>query len=633
MEELKEDIKKIIVSLVLFIAGTVVYKGFDIKYGIILLAVAYVIAGFELYKEAIEGLIHGEVFGEEFLMVVATLGAIVCKEYTEAVAVLLFFMVGEAFEEYAEDKSRKSIESLMEIRPDFARVIREGKEEETEPSNVHTGDIISVNAGERIPLDGIIIEGNSTLDTSALTGESLPASVAEGNNVSSGCINLSGVLKIKVTSEFENSTVSNILRLVEEASDKKSKSEQFITKFARVYTPVVVLSAVLLAVIGSIITKRPTEWIYRAMSFLLISCPCALVISVPLSFFGGIGGAGKKGVLIKGGNYMDTLTKVNTLVMDKTGTLTKGFFEINSVVSSDFFESEYKEGAKEKLLEYAAVLESISNHPIAVSIVKSFSGEIDKNRIGDAKEYAGKGVGAVLDGIQCYAGNRKLMLEVLKDEQKALIENINSDATTVFLSVDGIFAGYVTVADKVKEGAAEFVKNAKANGINRIVVLTGDNKATAEKVCDELGISDVYAELFPADKVSTLEKVMRETTDGKVAFVGDGINDAPVLARADIGIAMGGMGSDAAIEASDVVIMTDELSKIFTALKVSKKTISIAKENIVFAISVKILVLILAAVGIATMWAAVFADVGVTVLAVLNSFRAMWGKNKSNRVI
>lgn len=633
MEELKEDIKKIIVSLVLFIAGTVVYKGFDIKYGIILLAVAYVIAGFELYKEAIEGLIHGEVFGEEFLMVVATLGAIVCKEYTEAVAVLLFFMVGEAFEEYAEDKSRKSIESLMEIRPDFARVIRDGKEEETEPSNVHTGDIISVNAGERIPLDGIIIEGNSTLDTAALTGESLPVSVAEGNNVSSGCINLSGVLKIKVTSEFENSTVSNILRLVEEASDKKSKSEQFITKFARVYTPVVVLSAVLLAVIGSIITKRPTEWIYRAMSFLLISCPCALVISVPLSFFGGIGGAGKKGVLIKGGNYMDTLTKVDTLVMDKTGTLTKGFFEINSVVSSDFFESEYKEGAKEKLLEYAAVLESISNHPIAVSIVKSFSDEIDKNRIGDAKEFAGKGVGAVLDGKQCYAGNRKLMLEVLKDEQKALIENINSDATTVFLSVDGIFAGYVTVADKVKEGAAEFVKNAKTNGINRIVVLTGDNKATAEKVCNELGISDVYAELFPADKVSTLEKVMRETTDGKVAFVGDGINDAPVLARADIGIAMGGMGSDAAIEASDVVIMTDELSKIFTALKVSKKTISIAKENIVFAISVKILVLILAAVGIATMWAAVFADVGVTVLAVLNSFRAMWGKNKSNRVI
>lgn len=631
-DELKEAIRKIAISLFFFIAGTIVYKGLNSNYGLVLLAVAYLVAGFELFKEAFEGLIHGELLDEDFLMVVATIGAIVCKEYVEAVAVLLFFLVGEAFEDYATDKSRESIEALMEIRPDFARIITFDEEKEVEPSEVHIGDCILVKPGERIPLDGTVIRGESSLDTAALTGESLPVLVSEGRSVSSGCINLSGTLEIKVASEYENSTVAGILKLVGAASEKKSKSEQFITKFARVYTPVVVGIAVILAVTGSVITKKPMEWIYRAMSFLLISCPCALVISVPLAFFGGIGGAGKRGVLIKGGNYMDTLSKVDTLVLDKTGTLTKGAFEISSIVPSDFYVIKYDGDAKKKLLEFTALAESNSNHPIALSIVRGFEGNVDRGVITDSKEYAGKGVEVTAFGNKYYAGNKNLMAEVLSKSQKEFINSVPDGDTTVFLAENDSFAGYITVTDAAKEGAAEFVKSAGKEGIRRIVMLTGDNESTAKKVCESLGITEYYANLFPADKVSVLEKVM-ENNVGKVAFVGDGINDAPVLKRADIGIAMGGMGSDAAIEASDVVIMTDELSKIFTALKVSKKTISIAKENIVFAIFVKILVLILAAVGIATMWAAVFADVGVTVLAVLNSFRAMWGKNKSNRVI
>ena len=584
---------------------------------IALFIISYIIVGGDVVKRAVKNIFKGQVFDENFLMSIATIGAFFIGEYPEGVAVMLFYQVGELFQSYAVGKSRKSIASLMDIRPDYANVKKGDELVKVDPDEVQIGDIIVIKAGEKIPLDGKVIEGSSMIDTSALTGESVPREVEVGSDILSGCININGVITAEVTKEFGESTVSKILDLVENASSKKSNSEQFITKFARYYTPVVVIIAVFLAIIPPLVIDGATfsDWIYRALAFLVVSCPCALVISIPLSFFGGIGGASKKGILVKGSNYLEALAQTEIVVFDKTGTLTKGVFNVQEI---------HPEGvSKEELLELTAYVESYSNHPISLSLKRAYGKEIDNGRISDVEEISGHGVIATVDGKKVMAGNIKLMkmmdIPYFKGE---LI------GTAVHVAVNNKYIGYILIADEVKEDSAQAIKELKAANIKQTVMLTGDNKSVGSKVAKELGLDKVYAELLPADKVEKLEELFsQKSTKGKLAFVGDGINDAPVLARADIGIAMGGLGSDAAIEAADIVIMTDEPSKIATAMKISKKTLKIANQNIVFAIGIKIIVLILSAFGIATMWAAIFADVGVTIIAVLNAFRALNVKN------
>ena len=584
---------------------------------IALFIISYIIVGGDVVKRAVKNIFKGQVFDENFLMSIATIGAFFIGEYPEGVAVMLFYQVGELFQSYAVGKSRKSIASLMDIRPDYANVKKGDELVKVDPDEVQIGDIIVIKAGEKIPLDGKVIEGSSMIDTSALTGESVPREVEVGSDILSGCININGVITAEVTKEFGESTVSKILDLVENASSKKSNSEQFITKFARYYTPVVVIIAVFLAIIPPLVIDGATfsDWIYRALAFLVVSCPCALVISIPLSFFGGIGGASKKGVLVKGSNYLEALAETEIVVFDKTGTLTKGVFNVQEI---------HPEGvSKEELLELTAHAESYSNHPISLSLKRAYSKEIDNRRISDVEEISGHGVIATVDGKKVMVGNIKLMkmmdIPYFKGE---LI------GTIVHVAVNNKYIGYIVIADEVKEDSAQAIKELKAANIKQTVMLTGDNKSIGSKVAKELGLDKVYAELLPADKVEKLEELFsQKSKKGKLAFVGDGINDAPVLARADIGIAMGGLGSDAAIEAADVVIMTDEPSKIATTMKISKKTLKIAHQNIVFAIGIKIIVLILSAFGITTMWAAIFADVGVTIMAVLNAFRALNVKN------
>ena len=584
---------------------------------IALFIISYIIVGGDVVKRAVKNIFKGQVFDENFLMSIATIGAFFIGEYPEGVAVMLFYQVGELFQSYAVGKSRKSIASLMDIRPDYANVKKGDELVKVDPDEVQIGDIIVIKAGEKIPLDGKVIEGSSMIDTTALTGESVPREVEVGSDILSGCININGVITAEVTKEFGESTVSKILDLVENASSKKSNSEQFITKFARYYTPVVVIIAVFLAIIPPLVIDGATfsDWIYRALAFLVVSCPCALVISIPLSFFGGIGGASKKGVLVKGSNYLEALAETEIVVFDKTGTLTKGVFNVQEI---------HPEGvSKEELLELTAHAESYSNHPISLSLKRAYSKEIDNGRISDVEEISGHGVIATVDGKKVMVGNIKLMkmmdIPYFKGE---LI------GTIVHVAVNNKYIGYIVIADEVKEDSAQAIKELKAANIKQTVMLTGDNKSIGSKVAKELGLDKVYAELLPADKVEKLEELFsQKSKKGKLAFVGDGINDAPVLARADIGIAMGGLGSDAAIEAADVVIMTDEPSKIATTMKISKKTLKIAHQNIVFAIGIKIIVLILSAFGITTMWAAIFADVGVTIIAVLNAFRALNVKN------
>ena len=584
---------------------------------IALFIISYIIVGGDVVKRAIKNIFKGQVFDENFLISIATIGAFFIGEYPEGVAVMLFYQVGELFQSYAVGKSRKSIASLMDIRPDYANVKKGDELVKVDPDEVQIGDIIVIKAGEKIPLDGKVIEGSSMIDTSALTGESVPHEVEVGSDILSGCININGVITAEVTKEFGESTVSKILDLVENASSKKSNSEQFITKFARYYTPVVVIIAVFLAIIPPLVIDGATfsDWIYRALAFLVVSCPCALVISIPLSFFGGIGGASKKGVLVKGSNYLEALAETEIVVFDKTGTLTKGVFNVQEI---------HPEGvSKEELLELTAHAESYSNHPISLSLKRAYSKEIDNGRISDVEEISGHGVIATVDGKKVMVGNIKLMKMMdIPYFKRELI------GTIVHVAVNNKYIGYIVIADEVKEDSAQAIKELKAANIKQTVMLTGDSKSIGSKVAKELGLDKVYAELLPVDKVEKLEELFsQKSKKGKLAFVGDGINDAPVLARADIGIAMGGLGSDAAIEAADVVIMTDEPSKIATTMKISKKTLKIAYQNIVFAIGIKIIVLILSAFGITTMWAAIFADVGVTIIAVLNAFRALNVKN------
>lgn len=579
-----------------------------------LFIISYIIVGGDVVTDAGKNIIKGHVFDENFLMSIATIGAFLIGEYPEGVAVMLFYQVGELFQSYAVDKSRKSIADLMDIKPDYANVKKGDELVKTDPDEVKIGDVIVIKAGEKIPLDAKVIDGNSMVDTSALTGESVPREIETGSDILSGCININGVITAKVTKEFEESTVSKILDLVENASSKKSKSEQFITKFARYYTPIVVIIAVFLAIVPPLLVRGVSfySWVYRALSFLVVSCPCALVISIPLSFFGGIGGASRKGILIKGSNYLEAFANTEIVVFDKTGTLTKGVFRVQEI---------HPEGiSNNELLELAAYAESYSNHPISSSLKNAYGREIDNNRISNVEEIPGHGVKAVIDSKKILAGNIKLMkkMNITSYCQEELT------GTVVHVAVNYKYAGYIVIADEVKSDAAKAVKELKAANIRQTVMLTGDNKNVALKVAKELGIDKVYAELLPGDKVEKIEELFSQISGkGKLAFVGDGINDAPVLARADIGIAMGGLGSDAAIEAADVVIMTDEPSKIATAMRISKKTLKIAYQNIGLAIGIKITVLILCALGLATMWAAIFADVGVTIIAVLNSFRAL----------
>ena len=574
---------------------------------------AYVIIGGDVVKKAVKNIGQGQIFDENFLMTIATAGAFFVGEYAEAVAVMLFYQVGECFQSYAVNRSRKSIADLMDIRPDYANVIRDGTAVEVGPEEVEIGETILVKPGERIPLDGKVVKGTSSLDTMALTGESLPRDVAEGEDVISGCVNLSGVLEVQVSKGFGESTVAKILHLVENARSKKSEAEHFITKFARYYTPVVVGLAALLALVPPLVTGGGwADWIYRALSFLVISCPCALVISIPLSFFGGLGGASRAGILIKGSNYLEALADAEMIVMDKTGTLTKGVFGVRKIVPAEG-------STEEEVLETAAYAESFSNHPISKSLVRAYGKEIDDSRIKDVEETAGHGICAVLDGQRVLAGNDKLM-----KSRNVEGKSPEEAGTIVHVAKEQKYLGYIVIADEIKEDAKTAVDGFKAAGMKNIVMLTGDRKKTADSIAGELGITEVYAELLPGDKVEQVEKLLASKSEkGKLVFVGDGINDAPVLARADIGVAMGGLGSDAAIEAADVVIMTDEPSKIAKAMQISQKTLGIVKQNIVFAIGVKVLVLLLAALGAASMWAAVFADVGVAVIAILNAMRAM----------
>ncbi len=584
---------------------------------------AYLVAGYDVLAEAVEGIFHGEVFGEEFLMAIATIGALVIgflpgaePEFMEAVLVLLLFQIGELFEDMAEDKSRDAISALMDIRPDFANVERDGEVVRVDPNEVAVGDIIVVRPGERIPMDGIVIEGQSSLDTVALTGESQPRDVDEEDGVFSGCVNLSGVLRVRVTKLFGESTATKILEMVENAGERKSKSENFITKFARYYTPAVVIAALLVAFVPPLISGdfggQFASWLARALTFLVVSCPCALVISVPLTFFGGIGGASRYGVLVKGSNYMEALAKVDTVVFDKTGTLTQGVFTVSAVHPNDI--------APEQLLHLAAHVERFSTHPIALSLRQAYGHETDDCQVSDVTEIAGQGVTAKVNGLEVSVGNERLM-ESLGAQWKPC----HHVGTIIHVAIDGKYAGHIVISDVVKPDAANAVRGLRAEGVERVVMLTGDRREVAEKIATDLDIKEYHAELLPADKVDQVEKLIgsKDGKSGQLAFVGDGINDAPVLARADVGIAMGAMGSDAAVEAADVVLMDDNPSKLVDAIRIAHRTLSIARQNIIFALAVKGAVLILAALGYAPMWLAVFADVGVTILAVLNAMRAL----------
>ena len=609
---------KIIISLILFLIALIINFNNELVNEIIFL-VAYIIVGFEILRKAIRNITRGKIFDENFLMSVATIGAFGIGEFPEAVAVMLFYQIGELFQSYAVDKSRKSISNLMDIRPDFAYVERDGEIKKVDPDEVKIGEIIVVKPGEKIPLDGTVIEGDSSIDTKALTGESLPQDVSEGSQVISGCINLTGFIKIKVSKEYGESTVSKILDLVENASSKKSQSENFITKFAKYYTPIVVIIAVFLAIIPPLLIDNATcsDWIYRALSFLVVSCPCALVISIPLSFFGGIGGASKMGILIKGSNYLEQLANTEIIVFDKTGTLTEGVFEVQKVKAIDISEDE--------LLKITAYAENYSNHPISLSVRKAYGKEIDEKQIQDTDELSGRGIVAKIENKEILVGNEKLM-----NEKQIKFDKCKDIGTVLYIAINGKFAGYIVISDKIKKDSKKAIEDLKKNNIKETIMLTGDRKTVGESVAKELGIDKVYTELLPNDKVKKVENILKETSEnGKLAFVGDGINDAPVLAISDIGIAMGGLGSDAAIEAADIVLMTDEPSKIVSAINLSKRTMKIVKENIIFAIFIKILVLILSAVGLSTMWWAVFADVGVSIIAILNALRVLRVKNKT----
>lgn len=607
---------RVIISFILFLIA-LIYRFDNVWINNTLYIISYLLVGLEVLKNACLNIIKGKILDESFLMSVATLGAFLIGELPEAVAVMMFYQVGELFQDYAVDKSKRSIKELMNIRADYANIYENGKIKKVNPKEVKIGSTIIVSPGEKIPLDGEIIEGNSSLDTKALTGESIPKDVFCGGNVLSGCINLNGVIKIKVTKEFGESTVSKILDLVENASNKKSKSEKFITKFAKYYTPIIVIIAIILGCIVPFLIKDSySNWIYRALSFLVVSCPCALVISIPLSFFGGIGGASKIGVLIKGSNYLEMLSKVDTILFDKTGTLTKGIFDIQKINPIGI--------SKDKLLEMVAYAESYSNHPVADAIKKAYTKKIDEKKIKDIKEIPGLGIKAKIGKQLVLVGNKKLMQE----ENIDFIE-CNDIGTILYVAIDKNYCGYILIADGIKDDSKTAIKELKSNGIKQTIMLTGDKRVVALDVSKKLGIDLSYFELLPQDKAKKVEEILNnKSSNSIVAFVGDGINDAPVLALADIGISMGMVGADSAIEASDVVIMTDELSKIVSAMKISKKTIRIVKENIIFAIFIKIAVLILAALGISSMWQAVFADVGVSIIAVLNALRVLIIKDK-----
>lgn len=612
MEE-KEDLYKVIISTLIFFIALLID---NVTLKIILYFIAYIVVSYEIIINAVKNILKGEIFDENFLMALATIGAICIKEYPEAVTVMLLYQIGELFQDYAVNKSRKSISELMDIKPDYAWLIKNNKTNKVDPSDVNINDIIVVKPGEKIPLDGIIVEGESMLNTVALTGEAPYRNVQVNDEVISGCINVNGTLKVKVTKTYENSTVSKILDLVENASNKKSKSENFITKFAKYYTPIVVIIAVILAFIPPLVTHSSfTPWLYRALSFLVVSCPCALVISVPLSFFGGIGAASRDGILIKGSNYLEKLANCEIIVCDKTGTLTEGVFKVQKVVSKD-----YKE---EDLLFYASAAEYYSNHPIALSLKEASQKEVDINKIKNTKEYAGKGVEISYDHKKIIVGNEKLF-----KDKKIEIEEVSDKGTIIFVAVNNKYVGYIVISDKIKDDSYVAMELFKNSSINKVVMLTGDKESASKDVCDELDIDEYYSELLPQDKVELVEKLMEEKNpSNNLVFIGDGINDAPVLALCDIGISMGAIGSDAAIEASDVVIMTDEISKVSKAINISKKTMRIVRENIILAIAVKVVILILASIGVADMWAAVFADVGVSFLAILNALRLLKNNN------
>ena len=609
MKKKKEVI--IIISAILFAVALFLKMSQTIQ--LILMLIAYILLGKDTVLKAVKNVEKGDFFDENFLMTVATLGAIIIGEYPEAVAVMLFYEVGELFQSYAINKSRKSIADMMDIKPEYANVIRDNKSIKVDPDEVQIDEIIEIKPGERVPLDAIIIKGETTLDTSALTGESLPVEVREGASILSGCINLNALILAKVTKEYFDSTVNKVLDLVENAAAKKSTSERLITRFAKIYTPIVISLAVLLAILPPIISGEYNFrlWIFRALSFLVVSCPCAFVISVPLSFFSGIGAASRAGILIKGGNYLEILSKVDTVVFDKTGTLTKGVFNVQKVVVLD------KNKKEDEFISLVAMAESGSNHPISKSIQKYYNREIDKNSINSIKEISGKGIEAIINNKKILVGNEKLI-----DIPNNVI--VNDIGTILYVEIDNKFTGYIVISDEIKKDAPKAIKGLKNIGVKKSIMLTGDIEKVGKKVGEELGLDEIYTNLLPQDKVSKFEEIISDKkSKGNVAFVGDGINDAPVLARADVGIAMGAMGSDAAIEAADVVIMTDEPSKIVTAIKSSKKTMKIAMQNITLAFGVKAIALILSALGIADMWMAVFADTGVTILAVLNSFRAL----------
>lgn len=602
-----------IFAIALIISSIITNLNANVRLALFLLA--YFIIGGDIVKKAVSNIGRGQVFDENFLMTIATVGAFLVGDYPEGIAVMLFYQVGELFQSYAVNRSRKSISDLMDIRPDYAYVVRNQETIEVDPNEVQIGETILVKPGEKIPLDGIITKGNTSLDTMALTGESVPREALLGDDVISGCVNITGVIEVEVSKIFGESTVSKILNLVENAAEKKAESENFITRFAKYYTPIVVIGALLLGLIPPLILGGGWgDWIYRALTFLVISCPCALVISIPLSFFGGLGGASKNGILVKGSNYLELLSQAEIVVMDKTGTITKGNFAVSGIYPHTI--------TKELLLEIAAYAESYSNHPISLSLRAAYEKEIDKTRLGEVEEIPGHGIIIWIDGTKVAIGNAKLMeVEHIPFTDPGVV------GTIVYVAQDGAYLGAIAITDEIKESAYESIQLLKNAGVRKIVMLTGDKKEIAKDVADKVGITEVFAQLLPGDKVECMERLLTERSQkGKLVFVGDGVNDAPVIARADVGVAMGGIGSDAAIEAADVVIMTDELNKIATAMQISKKTLRIVKQNIVFALGIKALVLILAAFGMATMWAAVFADVGVSVIAILNAMRAMYYK-------
>ena len=615
----KKMLIRIIIAAVLIVVFSLLPAEGYLRF--VLFMIPYLVIGYDILKKAFKGILNKQVFDENFLMAVATVGAILLGDYSEGVAVMLFYQIGELFQSYAVGKSRRNISELMDIRPDYANIEKDGTLEQVDPDEVEIGTIIVVQPGEKVPIDGVIIEGISTLNTSALTGESLPRDAKAGDEVISGCINMTGLLKIRTTKEFGESTVSKILELVENSSSRKSKSENFISKFAKYYTPAVCYGALALAFIPPIvllIMGKPAmwgDWIYRALTFLVISCPCALVISIPLSFFAGIGGASNQGILVKGSNYLETLAQTKYVVFDKTGTMTQGVFEVSGI--------HHNEMPDEKLLEYAALAECSSSHPISKSLQKAYGKPIDRNRVTDIEEISGNGVIAKVDGISVAAGNTKLM-----NRLGIAYQDCHHVGTVVHMAIDGKYAGHILISDIIKPHAKEAIAELKKAGISKTVMLTGDSKRVADQVAGELGIQEVYSELLPADKVSRVEELLNQKSEkDKLAFVGDGINDAPVLSRADIGIAMGALGSDAAIEAADIVLMDDDPLKISKAIKIARKCIRIVYENIYFAIGIKVLCLILGALGIANMWVAIFADVGVMILAVLNAIRTLFVKN------